>query len=112
MKRQDLTDGQLADAERGGDDDVGIHLDADVGVFLVFDDIDAELAATRGRGEPLHVGRVIRVRDAHLRRIGRQGRHRILRLGLGRERRPWFEGLWSRLQECDPWKITPLSSER
>ena len=44
--------------------------------------------------------------------LGRQGRHRVLRLGLGRERRPWFEGLWSRLHEIDPWKVPKLPSEQ
>lgn len=40
--------------------------------------------------------------------LGREGRTRLLRLGLGKERRPWFEGLWSAAQTCDPWEVSPV----
>lgn len=38
--------------------------------------------------------------------LGRNGRRKVLRISLARERRPWFEGLFARIQEFHaPWMV-------
>lgn len=38
--------------------------------------------------------------------LGRDGRRRVLRISLARERRPWFRGLFARIQDFQtPWMV-------
>jgi len=38
--------------------------------------------------------------------LGRRGRGQVLRLSLPMDRRPWFEGLFTRIEQCQaPWPL-------